>query len=198
MEKVDEYSLRANPPVSRFQDLASFRSPVNFRGRAAWLVQLWWIVQDVFCATSPQFMFGWRRFWLSLFGAQIGKNVLIRPSVKVVYPWKLKIGDNSWIGDNVALYTLGEIEIGRDTVISQNSYLCTGSHDYTSAAFDIYAQPIKIGDGVWVASDVFVAPGVTIGDGAVVGVRSTVLNDLPEGMICFGSPAKPVRQRTMK
>ena len=93
------------------------------------------------------------------------------------------------------LYTLGRIEIGNNTVISQRSYICTGLHDYTSPTFDIRAKSICIGNQVWIASDVFVAPGVTIGDGAVVGVRSTVLQDLPPDMICYGNPAKPIRPR---
>lgn len=183
--------------MSNDQQLDSFRLPYAFRGRSAFIVQLWWLVQGLFCNLSPQFMYGWRRFWLRRFGAQIGKNVLIRPSVKVVYPWKLTIGDHSWIGDDVSLYTLGEIEIGANSVISQKCYLCTGSHDYTKLSFDIYAKKIAIGDGVWIASDVFIAPGVTIGDGAVVGARSTVLHDLPGGMICYGNPAKPIKPREM-
>ena len=184
--------------MTRYQKLDQFILPPNFRGRSALIVQLWWLIQYFFFAHSPQFMYGWRRFWLRVFGARIGKEVLIRPSVKIVYPWKLKIGDYSWVGDNVSLYTLGEIEIGKNTVISQRSYLCTGSHDYQRSTFDIYAQPIRIGDGVWVASDVFVAPGVTIGDGVVVGLRSTVLHDLPPGMLCYGNPARPVKPREMK
>jgi len=181
-----------------FQRLDRFKLPKNFRGGNPVKVQLWWIIQAVVINLSPQFMYSWRRLWYRLFGAKIGKSVLIRPSVKCVYPWKLSIGDYSWIGDEVSLYTLGEIEIGSNTVISQNCYLCTGSHDYTSPAFDIFTQKITIGNEVWLASDVFVAPGVTIGKGAVVGVRSTVLNDLPEGMVCYGNPAKPIKPRLMK
>ena len=179
------------------QNLVSFTLPDDFRGKSPFKVQLWWLVQFFLIAPSPQFLYTWRNWLLRLFGAQIGKGVLIRPSVQTTYPWKLKIGDNSWIGDDVVLYTLGEIEIGDNSVISQKSYICTGSHDYTRPTFDIYAQPIKIGSGVWVATDVYVAPGVTIGDGAVVGARSTVLNDLPAGMICYGSPAKPIKPRVM-
>jgi putative colanic acid biosynthesis acetyltransferase WcaF len=85
--------------------------------------------------TSPQFLYGWRNFLLRLFGAKIGKKVIIRPSVKITYPWKLSIGDYSWIGDDVDLYTLGEIDIGNHVVISQRSYLCTGSHDYFKQIF---------------------------------------------------------------
>jgi putative colanic acid biosynthesis acetyltransferase WcaF len=181
-----------------FNRLDLFQLPDKFRGRSAVVVQLWWMVQATLFAWSPQFMYGWRNFWLRLFGAQIGEGVLIRPTVKIVYPWKLKIGDYSWIGDDVSLYTLGEIEIGANTVVSQKCYICTGSHDFTSPTFDIFAKKITIGNGVWLASDVFVAPGITIGNGVVVGVRSTVLHGLPEGMVYYGNPAKPIKPRVMK
>jgi putative colanic acid biosynthesis acetyltransferase WcaF len=143
-------------------------------------------------------MYGWRRFLMRLFGAKIGKNVLIRPSARTTYPWKLQIGDYSWVGDNVELYTLGEITIGANTVISQRSYLCTGSHDFSTPSFEIFQKPIYIGSQVWIATDVFIAPGTIIGDGTVVGARSTVLSDLPEGMICYGNPAKTIKPRVMK
>jgi putative colanic acid biosynthesis acetyltransferase WcaF len=182
---------------THFQDLQKFKQPSNFRGRSAVVVQLWWLVQGSLFAWSPQFMYGWRRFLLRLFGARVGSHVLIRPSVRFTYPWKVAIGDNSWIGDEVTLYSLGEINIGKNVVISQKSYLCTGSHDFESPSFDIYAKPICIEDEVWLATDVFVSPGVTIGKGAVVGARSTVLNDLPGGMVCFGHPAKAVSQRVV-
>ena len=181
-----------------YQRLDKFHLPDRFRGRPAWVVQLWWLVQDTLFRWSPQFMYGWRRWLLRLFGAQMGKGVLIRPTVRVTYPWKVRIGDYAWIGDDVVLYSLGEIKIGAHTVISQRSYICTGSHDFMREEFPIYALPIKIGAQVWIATDVFVAPGVTIGDGVVVGVRSVVLHDLPAGMVCFGFPARPVRERKMR
>lgn len=177
------------------QNLQQFILPKNFREKNAITVQFWWLVQASFFACSPQFLYGWRRFLLRLFGARIGKNVIIRPSAKITYPWKLTIGDNAWIGDNVDLYTLGEIDIGSNTVISQKSYLCTASHDYTKENFDIYQRKIVIEDEVWIASDVFIAPGITIGSGAVIGARSTVLSDMPAGMICYGYPAKPIKPR---
>ena len=180
-----------------YQALDRFSLPPNFRGRSAIMVQLWWIVQGTLFAWSPQFLYGWRRFLLRVFGAKIGKAVLVRPTVRITYPWKVSIDDYSWIGDDVVLYSLGEIEIGKNTVISQKSYLCTGSHDHTSKAFDIYAKTIKIGDEVWIATDVFIAPGVTIGRGAVVGARSTVLHNLPAKKICYGNPAKPVKVREL-
>jgi putative colanic acid biosynthesis acetyltransferase WcaF len=177
------------------QNLDSFRLPAGFRGRSAVVVQLWWLVQGTLFACSPQFMFGWRRWLLRLFGAKVGQNVLVRASAKVTYPWKVSIGDFSWIGDDVVLYSLGEIEIGNHAVVSQRSYLCAASHDYVQADFPIYGNKVCIGSQAWLATDVFVAPGVTIGEGAVVGARSSVFHDLPPMMVCVGSPARPIKRR---
>lgn len=178
------------------QNLNEYSNPKDFRGRSKVTVQLWWIVQATLFKMSPQFTYGWRRFLLRSFGAKIGKDVIIRPSAQITYPWKLTIGDYSWIGDEVVLYTLGEIEIGENAVVSQRSYICTGTHDYTASDFRIYAEKITIGNKCWLATDVYVAPGVTIGDKAVVGARSSVFKDLPENMICIGNPAKPIKNRT--
>jgi putative colanic acid biosynthesis acetyltransferase WcaF len=181
------------PPV--FQDLTQFRVPEGFRGANAIVVQLWWIVQNTLFGTSPQVLYGWRRCLLRLFGAKIGQGVLIRPSARFTYPWKVTIGDHSWIGDDVVVYSLAEIEIGSHSVISQRSYLCAGSHDFRRVGFDIFGLPIRIGSQCWLAADVFVGPGRSIGDGTVVGARSTVLRDLPPAMICHGTPAVPVGRR---
>jgi putative colanic acid biosynthesis acetyltransferase WcaF len=185
-------------PSAPVQDLRSFRLPANFRGRPAWFVQLWWLVQATLFHGSPQVMYGFRRWLLRVFGARIGKGVMLRPTVEVTYPWKLTIGDWSWIGDHATLYTLGEIHIGANAVVSQHSYICSASHDYTAPAFEIYDDPVHIESEAWVASHVFVAPGVKIGRGAVIGARSVVLNDMPEMMLCAGYPAKPLRHRLAK
>lgn len=181
--------------INKIQNLKDFKLPHNFRGRPAWFVQLWWLVQATLFRWSPQFLYGWRRFLLRLFGANIGKYVIIRPSVKITYPWKLSVGDYSWIGDEVTLYTLGELEIEDNVVISQKSYICTAGHDFNSHDFDIFNNKVIIHEKVWLATDVFVAPGVKIGKGCVVGARSSVFNDLPEMMLCVGTPAKPIRPR---
>ena len=178
-----------------YQKLNTFQLPKNFRGRNPIIVQFWWLIQGTLFRMSPQFMYGFRRFLLRLFGAKIGKKVIIRPSVKITYPWKLSIGDYSWIGDQVDLYTLGNIIIGKNVVISQKSYLCTGSHDYLKEDFSIFQKPIIIQDQVWVASDVFIAQGITIGEGSIVAARSSVFKDIPSNKICAGSPVKIIRER---
>lgn len=140
-------------------------------------------------------MYGWRNMLLRLFGAKIGNNVLVRPSVRVTYPWKLTIGNNSWIGDYAELYNLGEIDIGNNSVVSQYAYLCTGSHEFASAAFDIYAKPIIVEDEAWIAAGAFVHPGVKIARGSVVAARSVVTKNTRPYFIHVGSPAMPMKDR---
>lgn len=182
--------------IHEYQKMEQFGLPKGFRGRSVIVVQLWWVVQATLFAMSPQFLYRWRVFLLRMFGADIGDNCLIRPNVRVTYPWKVKIGNNVWIGDNAELYSLGEIEIGDDVVISQKSYLCAATHDPAKLTFDMLDKKVTIEDQVWISTDVFVAPGVTVGRGALIGARSSVFSDMPSGMICLGLPAKPIKPRT--
>lgn len=180
------------------QDLSQYKTPKDFRGKSKITVQLWWITYALFFRTSPQVFYGWRRFLLRRFGAKIGKNVIIRPTAQITYPWKVSIGDYSWIGDEVVLYSLGNITVGKNAVISQRSYICTGTHDYNRVDFHIYAEDIIIKDQCWIATDVFVAPGITINEGAVVGARSTVINDLDAFSVYVGAPAKFIKKRQLE
>lgn len=179
------------------QDLSRFRMPPGFRGRSAVVVQLWWLVQGTLFAWSPQFMFGWRRWLLRLFGAKIGKGVLIRPTVRITYPWKLTVGDHSWVGDFAELYTLGPIEIGRNAVVSQYCYLCTGSHSISNPAFDIFTKPIVIEDEAWLAAGAFVHPGVTIRKGSVVAAKSVVRVSTAAYGVYAGEPLRLLRDRRL-
>jgi putative colanic acid biosynthesis acetyltransferase WcaF len=177
------------------QNLSAFRLPAGFRGRSAWFVQLWWLVQATLFRHSPQFAYGFRAWLLRRFGAQVGVNTVIRPTVTVTYPWKVKIGDFAWIGDDVVLYSLGEIEIGADSVVSQRSYLCAGDHDYRDSTFPIRGRRIVVEAQSWIAADVFIAPGVVVGHGAVIGARSSVFHDMPSGMVSMGNPCRPLKPR---
>ena len=178
-----------------YQRLDLFKLPAGFRGRNALFVQFWWIVQSLLVKPLPQACYPLRRIILRAFGARIGKKVLIRPGVEITFPWKVSIGDYSWIGDDVTLYSLGPITIGRHTVISQHSYVCAADHDYALESFPIRQRPVHVGNEVWVASHCWIGPDVTLGDGAVIGARSTVTRDMPPGMVCVGSPCKAVRAR---
>ena len=176
-------------------DLSKYDQSWYSRGKSNIFVLLWWFIQGTLFRFSLHNMYGWRNFLLRLFGAKIGKGVKVRASAKFTYPWKVSIGDYSWIGDNVKLYSLDEIIIGSNCVISQESYLCTGSHDIKDPHFGLITKPIVIKDGAWIASDVFVYPGVTIHEMAVVAARSTVVRDVPANEVHAGSPAKFVKKR---
>lgn len=182
-------------PVNNRIQLNLYNQEGYSRGRSGAVVLLWWLVQATLFRCSPQPMYGFRRFLLRLFGARVGRGVKVRPSVTITYPWKVSIGDHSWIGDRAELYSLERIEIGAHCVVSQRSYLCTGSHDAGDVAFSLVVKPIVIEDGAWVASDAFLYPGVTVGAMAVVAARSTVLKDVPAGEIHAGSPAKYLKER---
>jgi putative colanic acid biosynthesis acetyltransferase WcaF len=177
------------------QNLSKFTMPRGFRGRSAWQVQLWWLVQSTLFRWSPQVAYPFRAWLLRLFGARVGRNTVIRPSVQITYPWKVSLADRVWLGDEVVLYSLGEITIGHDSVISQRSYICAGDHDYQDVRFSIRGRPVSIGNQVWVATDCFLAPGVKIGDGSVIGARSSVFCDQPPGRVCLGTPCRPIRAR---
>jgi len=181
--------------IFSYQDLSKFKVPAEFRGKGKIYTQLWWFVQSTLFRLSPKFMYGFRRSLLRFFGARIGEKVLIRPTATITYPWKLTIGDYSWVGDDAVIYNLGQIDIGSNVAIAHRVYLCTGYHEMDKVTFDIGSKPIVIGDEVWLTNDVFVGPGVSIERGAVIGARSSVFSDMPEGMICFGTPVKPVKSR---
>jgi putative colanic acid biosynthesis acetyltransferase WcaF len=111
------------------------------------------------------------------------------------YPWKIQIGDNSWIGDDAYLYSLDYIRIGRNCVISQNTYINTGSHDIWDEAFGLITKPVVINDGVWIAANCFISLGIEIGENTVVGAMSNVQSSLPRDSICCGNPCRKLKDR---
>lgn len=186
-----------NPSVEsvRADDLARSVSPYTTRekiGRVLWNL----IGQTLFRWTFHNW-YGVRRGLLRLFGAKIGHHVRIRPSVLVEQPWNLTIGDNSSIGDRAIVYCLGKVTLGSNVSLSQMVHLCAGTHDYTKSDLPLIRPSIVVEDEVWLAADVFVAPGVRIGRGTVVGARSSVFKDLPPWKVCAGSPAKPMKDRVL-
>ncbi|AIQ16193.1 MULTISPECIES: WcaF family extracellular polysaccharide biosynthesis acetyltransferase [Paenibacillus] len=176
-------------------NLAKYDQSWFVRGRSGAVVMLWWLIQATVFRVSLHNMHGFRSALLRLFGAQVGKGVRIRPSAKFTYPWKVKIGDYSWIGDHAELYSLDSIVIGDHCVISQNAYLCTGSHKLNDPHFGLITKPIELKDGAWVASHVFVYPGVTIYEMGVAGARSTVMKDIPANQVHVGFPAVYFKER---
>lgn len=156
---------------------------------------IWQLVWAVLYRPSPRIFHGWRRILLKLFGASIGRNAHPYPSAKIWAPWNLIMEENSCLGEHVDCYCVAQVRIGKNSTVSQYSYLCTASHDHTLSSMPLIASRITIGNDVWVTADVFVAPGVTIADGSVITARSNVFRDIPPWVVASGSPAIPIKAR---
>ncbi len=159
---------------------------------------LWQVVWLLLYRPTPRPLHAWRCLLLRLFGATVGKAVRIYPSARIWAPWNLEMGDFSCIGPAVDCYCVDKIRIGAYSTISQYSYLCSASHDYERPDMPLVSAPITIGERVWITADVFVGPGVTIGDGAVVTARSSVFADVPAWTVARGNPAMPTRARSLQ
>ncbi len=154
---------------------------------------VWNIFYVLFFRYSLRPFHAYRRVVLKLFGAKIGKGVHVYPSVKIWAPWNLELGDYCGIGDEVNLYSQGKIKIGSYSVVSQNSTLCTGTHDYENFGFRLITKQITVESFVWIAAEVFIHPGVTIGEGCIIGARSVVINDMEGNAICSGFPCIKIK-----
>jgi putative colanic acid biosynthesis acetyltransferase WcaF len=159
---------------------------------------LWWLVQVTLFRFSFRYPRGWRRMLLRIFGAKIAATANIRPSVKIIHPWLLSVGEWTALGDGVTVYNLGPIEIGAHSVVSQDAYLCAGTHDYTVSNLPLLRPPIKIGSGVWICAQAFIGPGVSIGDNSVIGARAVVTRDIPPNVVAGGNPCRVIKPRVMR
>jgi len=158
---------------------------------------LWVAVWVLLFRPSPRIWHGWRRMLLRLFGARIGRKAMISPSCRVWAPWNLRMGDRGNVGPHVDLYCVATITVGEDAIVSQYSYLCATSHDYRRRPMPLLVAPITIGRNAWVCADVFVGMGVTVGEGAVVGARSSVFRDVPPWTIVAGYPVRVIGKREL-
>jgi putative colanic acid biosynthesis acetyltransferase WcaF len=132
---------------------------------------------------------------LRVFGASIGKGVRIKTGVKVKFPWRLRVGDHSWLGENLWIDSIAEVRIGSHCCVSQGVYLCTGSHDWSRDTFDLMVGSIILEDHSWLGAQSVVAPGVIVGEGAVLGLGSVATGPLEPWTIYMGTPAVPTKKR---
>ncbi|RVT99759.1 putative colanic acid biosynthesis acetyltransferase [Mucilaginibacter limnophilus] len=144
---------------------------------------------------SPRLFRKWRIFLLRCFGAKIGSSCTVHSSVKIWAPWNLEVGDFTCIGPAVDCYNQGKIVIGSNATISQKAYLCASTHDFTDTNHTLVLKPITIMDRAWIAADAFVGPGVTIGEGAVVGARAAVYKNVQNWTVVGGNPAVFIKDR---
>lgn len=157
---------------------------------------LWLFVQSTLFRWSPRPLHGFRAALLRLFGADIPGPVVIFPTAKVVFPWKLALAPRSMVGPHVYLYNVAPVRLDYGANVSQHCHLCAGSHDFTRWSMPMITAPITIGRNAWLGADVFVGPGVSVGELCVVGARSVVVKDLPAHQVCAGSPCRPLRERS--
>jgi len=157
----------------------------------------WAAVQSTLFRWSPRPFHGFRASLLKLFGANIPEpcKVVVFPTASIMFPWKLALAPRSMIGPRVTIYNLAQITLKRGANISQNCHLCAGTHDYGRWSMPLVAKAIVVGENAWLGADVFVGPGVSIGDLCVVGARSVVVRDLPPRTVCAGNPCRALKDR---
>lgn len=176
-------------------DNAAYR----LQSRKSLFLRVVWYLVNILCFKNPIWVFNDSKVsLLRLFGATVGRGVVIKPDVNIKYPWLLSIGDHSWIGERVWIDNLCKVSIGSNVCISQGAMLLTGNHDYTSRTFDLMPGEIVLDEGVWIGAQALVCPGVTAHSHAVLAAGSVATRSMEAYMIHQGNPAQPIRQRVIK
>ena len=178
--------------LSKF-DNSWYKSGGNFVKRSLWYYTNVLFFLNPWCPLSSL-----KIFLLKLYGAKIGKGVIIKPAVNIKYPWRLKIGNDTWIGEKVWIDNLADVEVGDNVNISQGAMLLCGNHDYKKPAFDLIIGNIKLEAGVWIGAKSIVAPGITCKSHSILAVNSVATKDLEEYTIYQGNPAVEVRKRKIQ
>lgn len=159
--------------------------------RACWHLMNSWLLMSGLPGNA------WRRSLLRLFGARVGKGVVIKPRVNIKYPWRLSIGEHSWIGELVWIDNLGDVNIGANCCLSQQAMLLCGNHNYSKSSFDLMVGDIRLEDGVWIGARALVCPGITCHSHAVLSAGSIATKNLDAYGIYAGNPAEKVRERNI-
>ena len=184
-------------PTPSKVNLAAY-TPGNFDRGASALREVLWILASFWLFRLCPFKFyALKRAALRFFGARVGHGTVIKPSVRITFPWKLTLGDHVWLGDECWLFNLAPIVIEDHVCISQRAFLCTGNHDYKSPKFDLITKPIRIQTGAWIGANAFVGPGVTVGAHSVLSAGSVATKNLTADGIFTGNPAVWVKQRVI-
>jgi putative colanic acid biosynthesis acetyltransferase WcaF len=157
----------------------------------------WELLRTPLFAWTPRPLWAWRCAVLRLFGARIGQEVHVHPTVTVAIPWNLEVGDHVALGDGVIVYNLGRVRIGARATISQYAHLCAGTHDYRRHDFPLVKSTIEIGEGAWICADAFVGPDVVVGDYAILGARAVAMSDVTAWTVAAGNPARFIRRRPL-
>ena len=177
-------------------DNSTYRTSIEI-GASRFKQVCWYFTNIIFFKNSFITFSGIKVTLLKAFGATLGSGVVIKPSVNIKYPWKLSVGDHSWIGEEVWIDNLSDVAIGRNVTLSQGCLLLTGSHDHTRVTFDFLSSPILLEDGVWIGARAVVFGGTRCGSHSILGINSVAEKDLEAYTIYKGNPAIPVLIRTI-
>lgn len=179
-------------------NLSRFDSSTFDKGAGFLKQTLWYFVNALLVRASWNPFMGIKIALLRAFGAKIGKGLVIKNNVTIKFPWKLVIGNNVWLGENVWIDNLDDVTIGNNVCISQGALLLTGNHDYTKAGFDYRNAPIVLKDGVWIGAKTVICPGMTAYSHSVLTVGSVASKEMVAWGIYQGNPAVKIRERLMK
>lgn len=192
MPPKTELKLQPAPEArSALKDRASPNFSKSHRALRAIFGLTWFLL----ASWTPAPMGAWRRFLLRSFGAKIHPNASVRGGARIWYPPNLEMKAFAVLADGVQCYNMNMITIGENSIVSQRSFLCGGTHNYKLARHPLVTAPIVIGDDVWIAAEAFVAPGVTVPDGCVIGARAVVSGQLEPWTIYTGNPARALKPR---
>ncbi len=194
---LDESQQRTEKRGASGVRLASFSARWFDRGRPAAVEALWLLVQTLLVRSWVPGT-AHRAFLLRLFGAVIGRGVTMKPGLRVKFPWRLRVGDDSWLGEDCWIDNLAPVVIGNNVCVSQGAYLCTGNHNWSDPAFALVVKPITLQDGSWVGARCLVGPGVTFEESAVAVAGSIVARSLGPYEIHGGNPARFLRRRNLQ
>jgi putative colanic acid biosynthesis acetyltransferase WcaF len=178
-------------------DLSKYDNTWYHPGKKAMCV-LWYFVNVVFFVSHIIPLSGLKVWLLKLFGAKVGRSVVIKPGVNIKYPWKLVIGDNSWIGEDVWIDNLEQVIIGSNVCISQGALILCGNHNYKKSTFDLIVGEIQLEEGTWVGAKSIICPGVTLKSHSILAVGSVANKDLEAYSIYQGNPAIKIRERNFE
>lgn len=154
----------------------------------------WGFVWTVFCAWTPKPFNRWRLIWLRLFGMKIYGTPFVHQAARIQIPWNLTMHDRACLGDGAFAYSLGEIEIFEDATVAQQAYLCTGTHKFNEPSRPLQTGKITVGRSAFIGARAFVMPGVTIGEGAIVGACSLITRHVDPHTTVAGNPAHLIRK----
>jgi len=180
--------------MKTFAQTSAYASPWTLRERIGML--LWEACWTLLCCWTPKPFNRWRLFWLRVFGAHLDGYPFVHQRARIQIPWNLTLHDRACLGDRANVYTLGEIEIGARTIIAQEAYLCTGTHDLNDPNLPLQVAKITVGEDVFIGARAFLMPGVSVGDRAVVGACALVTRPVAADTVVTGNPATPRRKRS--